>query len=83
MAEATPTRVVKIIALPLQLMKLLSAEAVAMADSLEVCGASVTHVTSYITKLRSLAKVYDKVRLTWGLCTGPSLPPSPSRHTGY
>jgi hypothetical protein len=41
-------------------MKLLSAEAVAMADSLEVCGASVTHVTSYITKLRGLAKVYDK-----------------------
>ena len=46
-----------------------------MADSLEGCGVSVAHVTNYITKLRGLAKVYDKVRLS-GLYTSPlDLPP--------
>ena len=49
-----------------------------MADSLEGCGVSVAHVTNYITKLRSLAKVYDKVRLSGPYTSLLDLPPSPS-----
>ena len=35
-----------------------------MASSLEECGVRVTHVTDYISDLRTMAKAYDKVLLS-------------------
>ena len=35
-----------------------------MASSLEECGVHVTHVTDYISDLRTMAKAYDKVLLS-------------------
>ena len=82
MSETTPTVGGAMIhAFSLQLLKLLSAEAVTMADSLEGCGVNVAHVTNYITKLRSLAKIYDKVKLRSVHKPLLDLPPPPSLQT--